>query len=477
MVTCESWSNLPLNESFANYSEYLWSEYKYGPEKAAEFILNERASYFREAQSKQVDLIRFYYDDREDMFDSHSYAKGGQILHMLRNYVGDEAFFAALNLYLKQHEFQPVEVHDLRLAFEEITGEDLNWFFNQWFLASGHPQLDIQEEYSNGELTLTINQIQELEETPYYRLPVYVDIFSSGQRQRYAIEIGDQNEFTFPVSTQPDLVLFDPDQVLLAQVNYPKTAQELSFQYKNSESLLARYSALEQLSEMGGESALAVAQLALSDSAGLIRRQAIEVLADTEGADLSRYEKELAKLASSDKSTLVRADAISVLANLNPNAYREQFRKGLDEQSYSVVAASAYGYGFTDATDKTEVFEQLEGVNNRDITLVLADYYVSNSVGNKLEWFTKKIDQVSGGELAYVTNYFGQYLLQNPGEAEQGAEVLEGLAKNHGIYYVRMTAYNALSMQEQLPDLQSRLSEIRAQETDPRVLRFYQQAE
>src|SRR5690606_38318697 len=115
-----SWANLPLNEAFANYSEYLWNEYKYGVEEADFYGLEEVEGYLYEAESKKVDMIRYYYDDPEDMFDSHSYAKGGRILHMLRKYVGDEAFFAALSFYLKQHEYSDVEIHDLRLAFEEV---------------------------------------------------------------------------------------------------------------------------------------------------------------------------------------------------------------------------------------------------------------------------------------------------------------------------------------------------------------------
>ena len=65
--------------------------------------------------------------------------------HMLRKYVGDDAFFASLKLYLEDNKFQAVEIHNLRLAFEEVTGEDLNWFFNQWFLNSGHPDLTMRK--------------------------------------------------------------------------------------------------------------------------------------------------------------------------------------------------------------------------------------------------------------------------------------------------------------------------------------------
>ena len=95
-VTTESWANLPLNESFANYSEYLWAEHKFGADEAAYLQMDEMGQYLDEAETKRVPLIRYHYNDREDMFDSHSYAKGGRVLHMLRNYVGDEAFFASL---------------------------------------------------------------------------------------------------------------------------------------------------------------------------------------------------------------------------------------------------------------------------------------------------------------------------------------------------------------------------------------------
>ena len=100
LVTCESWSNLPLNESFANYSEYIWLSHKYGKDEGDEHLQKDLEIYLNESKMKQANLIRFYYNDKEEMFDGHSYSKGGRVLHMLRNYVGDEAFFASLKLYL-----------------------------------------------------------------------------------------------------------------------------------------------------------------------------------------------------------------------------------------------------------------------------------------------------------------------------------------------------------------------------------------
>ena len=159
LVTCESWANLPLNESFATYGEVLWREHRYGEDEKYRKIYDDMDSYFSEAANgKQVDMIRYHHDTAEDMFDSHSYAKGGVILNMLRDIVGDEAFFASLRLYLEDNKFESVEIHNLRLAFEEVTGQDLNWFFNQWFLSAGHPLLDIQYEYTDSSVIVNLWQ-------------------------------------------------------------------------------------------------------------------------------------------------------------------------------------------------------------------------------------------------------------------------------------------------------------------------------
>ncbi len=116
-VTCESWSNITMNESFADFSEILWLEHKHGPDAAAEHNYNNMFMYLR-GGNEQKNLVRFNYNDREDVFDLVSYQKGGRILNMLRNCVGDSAFFKSLNLYLRTKKFSSSEAQYLRLAFE-----------------------------------------------------------------------------------------------------------------------------------------------------------------------------------------------------------------------------------------------------------------------------------------------------------------------------------------------------------------------
>src|SRR5258706_12150640 len=184
-VTTESWSNITLNESFADFSETLWNEYKYGKDAGDAQSYSDLTSYLQNSRSAEKDLVRFYYADKEDVFDNVSYPKGGRILNMLRHYLGDDAFFKSLNLYLNTNKFKSAEAHQLRLAFEEVTGKDLNWFWNQWYYGSGHPKLDINYSYDDAakKTRVIVNQTGD----KIFRLPVAVDIYNNGNKTRYQV--------------------------------------------------------------------------------------------------------------------------------------------------------------------------------------------------------------------------------------------------------------------------------------------------
>lgn len=128
-VTAESWSNLTVNESFANYGEQLWRYGKYGAVQGDILAWDDLRKYLMSTMGKDPQLVRFQYDDKEEMFDAISYNKGGAILHYLNTLIGDEAFDRAMNLYLTRNALSSGEAHQWRLAVEEATGQDWNWFF------------------------------------------------------------------------------------------------------------------------------------------------------------------------------------------------------------------------------------------------------------------------------------------------------------------------------------------------------------
>ena len=476
LVTCESWSNIPLNEAFANYSEYLWTEHKYGLDEADYEAMIELEDYLEEAKNKQVDLIRFSYESKEDMFDNHSYAKGGRILHMLRKYVGDDAFFASLAYYLKANEYSDVEVHDLRLAFEKVTGEDMNWFFNQWFLASGHPQLTVSHNYESGQLTLRVNQMQDLSATPLYRLPLYVDVYYGNERERFAINIENVEEvFEFEIAQAPSLVVLDAEKQLLGEIHHEKGVEELIFQYRNAVKFLSRYEAVTGLvSHIEDKAVFEVLTEALSDPFWVIRQEAIAAFGGHAGEGEEAIVAKIAEMSTSDQKSLVRADALATLTTFGADSFIKEFEKGLEDASYAVLGAGIYGYAQASATDKEERFEKYAKINNANVTIPLADYYVINGIEGKYDWFVEKAKVSRGADLYYLLQYLGQYLMQAPGAVQsEGAKLLDEYASTDATFYVRLAAFQGLLLLEETEGVRETIERLKREEQDERLKEIY----
>ena len=461
LATCESWANLPLNESFANYAEYLWAEHKYGRDEADVLAEKEKSEYFDESQRKQEPLIRYNYKDKEDMFDRHSYNKGGRVLHMLRKYLGDEAFFSSLNLYLVRNQFKSVEIHNLRLAFEEITGEDLNWFFNQWFLSPGHADIKVSHQFNSGILTLNVRQLQDSLTTPIYKLPVDLDIWVNGikTRQRIFIEKKDQNVL-IPLAIKPDLVIFDAEQQLLGKIQHEKSETEYIYQYQHSDLFLARLVALENLFQgstdivKGKENPRfnnpEIKKLlgeALNDKFHEIRDFAMNQFSIYLIPDIENYLKQFEYIALNDPKPSVRAKAIYLLSSYNNKGYVEVYEKGIDAKPYSVAGASLGALlksGDTKVVSRLNEFEKIENIN---IVLPLADYYIEAKDKSKFNWFKDKLNTGNAQKLYNMLGYFGQYLaiLDEP-QKEEGKKILQQIAKENKFEVIRQMADLYLQM-------------------------------
>ena len=225
LVTCESWSHLPLNESFATFGELMWAEHTEGEAGLHQELLQKKSSYFNEIDNKRVVPIRHYYQDPDDLFDSHSYARGGVVLNMLRRHMGDEAFYAGLKHYLTTNAFKTAEIDDLRRSFEEVTGEDWAWFFNQWFKKEGHPILDVQYQTVQRKLKIAIEQNERFGP---FRLPMNIELIHQGKVvDRKSILIDEVKEnYEFAVDYDSVLVNFDPGKELLATYGWTQTQQE-----------------------------------------------------------------------------------------------------------------------------------------------------------------------------------------------------------------------------------------------------------
>lgn len=339
LVTTESWSNITLNESFADYSETLWNEYKYGKDAGDAVNAQGIQSYLQQPDNAEKDLVRFYYNDKEDVFDQVSYPKGGRILNMLRNYVGDSAFFKSLNLYLTTNKFKSAEAQNLRLAFEEVTGQDLNWFWNQWYYGSGHPKLTIDYVYDDTakKVQVIINQTQEGDKV--FKLPIAIDIYNGATRDRHKVWVQDKTDtFSFSYSNRPDLVNVDGDKILLCQKKDNKTLDNYIHQYKYAGLYVDRREAIDYCAKNQDDpKALDLLKAALKDKYYRLRNFTLSKLDMKRDAVKTAFESQIAEMATHDPNRVVKGTALEILGTYHNAAYKSIFAKAATDSSYTVA--------------------------------------------------------------------------------------------------------------------------------------------
>lgn len=359
-VTTESWSNLTLNESFANYSETLWDEYKNGKDAGDAQNYQDMQNYLQSGSDKK-DLVRFHYEHREDMFDAVSYQKGGRILHMLRNYVGDSAFFRSINNYLTTNKFKSAEAHQLRLAFEEVTGRDLNWYFNQWYFGNGHPSVDIDYVYNDatGKVNVIIKQTQK--SGKYFKLPLAVDIYDGANKVRYNVWAKNAvDTFTFDYTKRPDLINVDADKITLWTKKDNKTLDNYIHQYKYAGNYVDRREAIDFASKkLDDPKAVELIKTALTDKYQGLRNFAISKADLRKELVKTSFEPVLLNLIKSDKSSIVRASAIQKLGEYKKPDYIATFKAAVYDSSYTVAGNALTALGKADPALATALAKQM----------------------------------------------------------------------------------------------------------------------
>ncbi len=367
-VTAESWSNLTVNESMADYSQTLWAEYKHGKDAGDEENEQGKLAYLGSKNDAKKNLVRFHYADKEDMFDLVSYQKGGRVLHMLRNYVGDDAFFKSLNNYLTTNKFKNGESDQMRLAFEEVTGQDLSWFWNQWYFGNGHPELKISYNYDDaaGKATVTVEQTQT--SGKIFRLPFAIDVYNGAAKKRYNVWMEKQLEtYTFDYTQRPDLINVDADKILLAKITDDKTTTNYIHQIKYAKNYIDRKDAIQYLAnKQDDKAAYDALQLGLKDPFYGLRNLTMSVLDFKKNASV--LEPTLVSIAKTDKKTRSRARALSTLADNFPSAaYENLFKQYLNDSSAAVCKAALKGLATVNpAAGKLEIEKRIKDADENE---------------------------------------------------------------------------------------------------------------
>ena len=207
LITCGTWSHIWLNEGFAEYSETLWSEYLYGFDYYL-YHMDELDS----GGSIDDCLYREPGAPGGEVLDWVVYAKGAWTLHMLRGVVGDEVFFQILEAYMATPELRygTAVTADLQAVAEEVSGEDLAWFFDQWLYKVGRPVYDFAQYSGADSCQITLNSAGSFVEA--FSMPVQ---WQMGELSGTAWTEGGINHLTLPMADPPADLVFDPDNWVL----------------------------------------------------------------------------------------------------------------------------------------------------------------------------------------------------------------------------------------------------------------------
>ena len=148
------------------------------------------------------------------------YEKGAWTLHMLRDLIGTEPFWRGIRLYYQRHANGVASTADLRRAMEEVSGQDLGWFFAQWLTRSGVPQVSGSWRYDSAakQIVMTVRQTQAGD--PYrFALGVGVSAASGAAPAIRQVQVtGRESTFSIPADAEPASVVLDPGVWLLAEL-------------------------------------------------------------------------------------------------------------------------------------------------------------------------------------------------------------------------------------------------------------------
>jgi aminopeptidase N len=230
-VTESDWDDVWLSEGFATYFTLLFIEHAYGRD---EFVAGLRSSAERVfAQYDDQPDYRIVHDDLDDMrrvTSGATYQKGSWVLHMLRERMGDEAFWSGIQAYYARHVNGNATTADFRQAMEEASGLDLEPFFQQWLYSGGNPHLAGWWDYDPTARALRVEISQTNTAGTIFELPLELGVYFDGEALPsvlHEVDVdGRFHRFVVPVEREPTDVRLDPNVRALFQADFARRADQ-----------------------------------------------------------------------------------------------------------------------------------------------------------------------------------------------------------------------------------------------------------
>ncbi|HWC74562.1 MAG TPA: M1 family aminopeptidase [Gemmatimonadales bacterium] len=387
-VTTENWANMWLNEGFAEFMPGQYWNGKLGPRAEEDYYLDEYNQFMQIDHDRRMPLAA--------LGSNNIYPKGALVLQMLKQYLGDQRFWASIHRYLVDHALGNATTDDLRQAVLDATGENLDWFWDQWIYQAGYPEFIVSANYdsSASRLMLVVQQVQQDSSkadstgvrytTPAaFRMPVTIrvgtaagDVTVRGQVSRRQDTIVVRN-----VKTAPTMIVFDDGNATLKQLRFDQPTTWLATQLQRDPNLWNRHWVIAQLSQRGNDPAAgaALAQAATNADYFLVRVAAIGALAT--------FPRSVAlaplQAAASDTSAQVRAAAIEGLGTVGgAEAAALARRAWTNDSSDAVRAAAVTAMALTDTANRRAIVLQALNTPSYRDAIQIAAYRLIATTGD-----------------------------------------------------------------------------------------------
>ncbi len=281
-------------------------------------------------------MVHPYWEYPNQNFDSHIYPRGAAVLHMLRQIVGDDTFKEFQEEFLNKFAFGNPTTEDLINVFNEVAEKDYTWFFKQWVLSAGHPQLDINTSWKKGELTVAINQTQIGRKTPTkYYLPTKIALFYKNEVVEKELIIDRKRSiFRFETKKEPLFVRFDPSDDLLVEVEQNHSFEGLLNKLKR-DSVIGRMEAARLLKKYIDEPSTvrSLKRVAVHDRSWFVRKAAIQSVS----SELTAKDFLIAFIR--EKHSQPRRSLVAEMSKYHPSDAVQLIRKYLDKDDSYIVQA------------------------------------------------------------------------------------------------------------------------------------------
>ncbi|MBL0282325.1 MAG: M1 family metallopeptidase [Bacteroidetes bacterium] len=328
-ITAWSGSSHWLQESFATYYAKKFRQKISGDD------------YYHWKRREEMNTA-FDADSKNNLPVGHSgagsprvYQKGSIVIDMLRYVVGDEQFKIAIHDFLARYPYDNVESNDFEMQFMRSLGINVEWFFDEWIYRGGFPVYSVQYQKQTDFTQITIQQQQIQNGTIHlFKMPVHVQVhYLDGSFTDDVIWVENSStEVNIPNADKKEVafVLFDPNSMIYAKVNFPKAYTELKYQAFNAPNMMDRYDAIVMMRELGlelkREDLIAIYN---KENFFGIKSEIISQLAN----DDNKSSLALLKTALTDTNPLIRRAVISNIQTLH---------KSLEKSATALLADNNY---------------------------------------------------------------------------------------------------------------------------------------